>query len=306
MSLIDDYAWWASFPVDFYGLAVFRLPPDALLERLHATDEGQADGFGGLVDHFYAYLDATPDRYLSDFMPAGVVEATGTDGPWTLLFELGGLMSASDFRAASESSMAVAHYLNGAGVPGFTWYLDGKVRTAFRDFGGPRYGVAPTGLDEPLARLGLLDPPDSLDVPWVSGELALIEELSGVRVTEELLRGSRYRTALIPMDDEARRRGPFRRNAPEEPEIRDWARGIGVKVNEHGAIPASIVEMYEAADLERNPALGWRAVAGKDLTVSPVAGGAMIGRRRSIAAALVGLRRFVGGNGRESSHSHPR
>ncbi|WP_106401356.1 DUF6461 domain-containing protein [Actinocorallia populi] len=246
MSLIDDYAWWASFPVDFYGLALFRLPPDVLLERLHAVDEDETDGFGGLVGHFHTYLGATPDRYLSDFMPAGVVEAAGTDGSWTLLFELGGLMSASDFSIASESSMAVAHYLNGAGDPGFTWYLDGKIRTAFQSFGGPRYGAAPTGLDEPLARLGLLDPSNSFDVPWGPGQLALTEELSGIRITEELLRGSRYRTALIPMDDEARRRGPFRRVAPAESEIRDWARGVGIKINDHGAIPASIVEQYEA------------------------------------------------------------
>src|SRR5689334_11731667 len=149
MSLIDDYAWWASFPVDFYGLALFRLPPGALLERLHATDEDQADGFSGLVDHLYAYLRPTPDRYLSDFMPAGVIEVAGTDGSWTLMFELCGQMSASDFTTASEGSIAIVHYLNGAGVPGFDWYLDGEVRTAFRSFGESRYGAAPTGLDEP-------------------------------------------------------------------------------------------------------------------------------------------------------------
>lgn len=250
MSLIDDYAWWNSFPVDFYGLALFRLSPDALLERLHAVEEGEADGFSGLVGHFHGYLSATPDRYLSDFMPAGVVEAAGTDGPWTLLFELGGLMSASNFSTASQGSTAVAHYLNGAGDPGFTWYLDGKIHTAFQSFGRQGYGTEPTGLDEPLARLGLLDPPDSLDVPGDAGRLALTEELSGVRITEELLRGSRYRTVLIPMDDEARRRGPFRRTAPEESEIRAWARGMGIKVNEHGAIPASIIEQYEAFHLQ--------------------------------------------------------
>ncbi|WP_344238314.1 DUF6461 domain-containing protein [Actinocorallia libanotica] len=244
--MIDDYAWWAAFPVDFYGLALFQLPPEVVLERLHATDEDQADGFRALVDHFHAYLEATPDRYLSDFMPAGIVEATGTDGPWTLLFELGGLMSAADFTAASEGSMVMAHYLNGAGDPGFAWYVDRELRTAFQSLGGPRYGAEPAALDAALAHLGLPDASGPLAALWGSGELALIEKLSGLRVTEEFLRGSRYRTVLIPMDDEARRRGPFRRTASEESEIRDWARGIGIKVNEHGAIPASIIEMYEA------------------------------------------------------------
>jgi Lsr2 len=67
---------------------------------------------------------------------------------------------------------------------------------------------------------------------------------------------TRLRKALQPFVDAARKAGPSRRRGggprtttsrARSTNIRIWAKERGIKVNERGRIPASVVEQYDAA-----------------------------------------------------------
>jgi hypothetical protein len=63
---------------------------------------------------------------------------------------------------------------------------------------------------------------------------------------------SKLRDALKPFVDNARKRSATRRRSPaassraRSTDIRAWAKSRGIKVNERGRIPASVVEQYDA------------------------------------------------------------
>ncbi|WP_242906707.1 histone-like nucleoid-structuring protein Lsr2 [Actinomadura terrae] len=67
---------------------------------------------------------------------------------------------------------------------------------------------------------------------------------------------AKLRKAFAPYKDNARRaravgtrRGAGRGagNRERSAEIREWARSAGIKVNDRGRIPATVIEQYEAA-----------------------------------------------------------
>ncbi|MEV3926650.1 DUF6461 domain-containing protein [Actinomadura coerulea] len=87
-------------------------------------------------------------------------------------------------------SRVVSHYRNINAVTLFHWWEDGELRTQF-EWPVHRSGSSPDALVQTMAEVGFDLVGGSSDV---AGNLALAEELTGVRITADLLDTSPYDT----------------------------------------------------------------------------------------------------------------
>ncbi|MFD5143664.1 DUF6461 domain-containing protein [Streptomyces sp. NPDC058401] len=201
-----DYSWIRTSPSLFayaleggYTLTLVRgLSPARVLEVVGAEPAGVCEGFDDLVLAHTEILDVY--GYSPDVFLAGAFTVQGEGGDWTLVMEFGGDVGTRPrfMEALSAGSRAVSHTSNGGKpIDFFHWYEAGELRT---DFESPaaRTGSTPDELIGVLTELGLNptgDPYPGVDEK--AAVFALAERLTGVRVTEELLRDAVYVTGEV-------------------------------------------------------------------------------------------------------------
>ncbi|MGV4986850.1 DUF6461 domain-containing protein [Streptomyces sp. NRAIS4] len=205
-----DYAWIRSSPwFDYaletgYTLTLLRgVAPREVLRVMEAEPLGTCTGVDALIDRQDELLD--PTDYWDESFIAGVFTVPGQGGDWTLVLHVGegGMGMQSRFlEALSEGGRAVLHSSNG-GKPMhfFNWYEDGELRTTF-EWPTARYGSTPDALDLVMREVGFELSDDEGEtsgrVDTKAAAFALAERLTGVRVTEELLRDAEYQLGLVP------------------------------------------------------------------------------------------------------------
>lgn len=96
---------------------------------------------------------------------------------------------------ASAGTRVVSHYQNGKGGDHVNWWENGECRTSF-EWPWERFGSTPDDLVDAMTRVGFDLDPDGED-PGVPSKVALAEELTGVRVTADLLTHASYVTGYV-------------------------------------------------------------------------------------------------------------
>ncbi|MDX3239136.1 DUF6461 domain-containing protein [Streptomyces sp. ME03-5709C] len=205
-----DYAWirscpWFGYALDSgYTLTLARgVGPDGVLRVMGAEPQGTCTGVDALIERQDELLD--PVDYWDDSFLAGAFTVPGEGGEWTLVLHVGegGTgMRARFLEALSAGGRAVVHSGNG-GKPleFFHWYEDRELRTTF-ERPAVRQGSTPDALNPLIGEVGWVSPDGegeaSEGVDAKAAAFALAERLTGVRVTEELLRNAEYRLGLVP------------------------------------------------------------------------------------------------------------
>ncbi len=205
----DDYAWIRTSPVfrhaleTGYTLALVRgVAPGEVLRVMEAEPQGTCTGMEALIERQGELLDEAD--YWDDSFIAGAFTVPGTDADYTLvlLFDGGGAMRPRFLEALSVGGRAVVHSSNGGKpIHLFHWHEDGELRTTFES---PlaRDGSTPDDLNSVMREVGF-DLSDGeggtgATVDTKAAVLALAERLTGVRVTEELLRDAEYQLGYVP------------------------------------------------------------------------------------------------------------
>ncbi|GAA0968244.1 hypothetical protein GCM10009550_73270 [Actinocorallia libanotica] len=99
---------------------------------------------------------------------------------------------------ASVGTQIVAHYTDINALTYFHWWKDGEQRTMF-EYPATRSGTTPDALVEAMHRVGI----DTVNGTFsVTANLALAEEVTGIRITEDLLDNAVYTSSLIELPSE--------------------------------------------------------------------------------------------------------
>ena len=201
----DDYAWFRGYRrgslYEGYCLTLIKdLTPAEFLSRLDADIQGDFHGMDAFADRDREFQDSQ-DLY-GDYMLVGAAPALGPDGPWTLAVEINGTVGADHrfMAAASVGTRIVSHYLNVNALTLFHWWEDGDLRTFFE---GPRNrsGSTPDALLPTMSRIGYdLGAGEGSDL-GIPGMFALAEELTGIRITADLLDDAIYTAGIVTMPD---------------------------------------------------------------------------------------------------------
>ncbi|MFJ4846886.1 MULTISPECIES: DUF6461 domain-containing protein [unclassified Streptomyces] len=205
-----DYAWIRSVPwflcgMDVgYTLTLARGVAAAdVLRVMGAAPLGLCTGADALIEEQDELRD--PEDDWDDSFVAGAFTVPGDDGDWTLVLSLGegGMGMQSRFlEALSVGGRAVVHSSNG-GKPMhfFHWYEDGELRTTF-EWPAVRTGSTPDDLVPLMREVGFAvsreDEETDGRVDIKAAAFALAERLTGVRLTERLLRDAEYRLGHVP------------------------------------------------------------------------------------------------------------
>ncbi|MET9674816.1 DUF6461 domain-containing protein [Streptomyces sp. NPDC006482] len=213
----DDYAWIRSSALfrdaieGGYGLTLVRdVAPGDVLQAMGAEPQGTCAGVDALIQAHLNQRDATD--YWDDSFIAGAFTVPGTDGDWTLVlhFDGGVGMRARFLEALSAGGRAVTHSSNGgAPIDLFHWYEAGEHRTTF-EWPTARDGSTPDDLVPLMREVGFALPENGAGGESEDGDgegpstdtkaavLALAERMTGVRVTEELLKDAEYHLGHVP------------------------------------------------------------------------------------------------------------
>ncbi|MCF2532217.1 DUF6461 domain-containing protein [Yinghuangia soli] len=199
------YGWFDElFPdlAEAYCITLVEgIAPEELVRRLGgadgtaSTEWTESTGVSGLADAAFALLEESGDREQ--------LLAMTRVGAWTLLIEPNGYLGVSEDRAlpASVGTRWVSHFVNINGVDSFVWAEDGGLRLAFEPtFCESRWGSDPDGSLDAMRAAGFdfaPDPPDDY-APGLAC-FALAEHLTGVVLTEDLLRDGAFRCGRAPI-----------------------------------------------------------------------------------------------------------
>ncbi|MCF3131192.1 DUF6461 domain-containing protein [Streptomyces olivochromogenes] len=205
-----DYAWIRSSPLLRYALEtgytltlVRGVAPTEVLRVMQAEPQGTCTGADALIERRDELLD--PADYWDESFIAGAFTVPGEGGDWTLVLHVGdgGMgMQPRFLEALSAGGRAVVHSSNG-GKPMhfFHWYEDGVLRTTF-EWPTARDGSTPDALNSVMREVGFQLADDEGEtsgrVDTKAAVFALAERLTGVRVTEELLRDAEYQLGHVP------------------------------------------------------------------------------------------------------------
>ncbi|MFC4504921.1 MULTISPECIES: DUF6461 domain-containing protein [Streptomyces] len=205
-----DYAWIRSSPLfrsaleTGYTLSLVRgVAPGEVLRVMEAEPQGTCTGADALIKRQDELLD--PTDYWDESFLAGAFTVPGEGGDWTLVLHVGdgGMGMQSRFlEALSADGCAAVHSSNG-GKPMhfFHWYEDGELRTTF-EWPTVRGGNTPDALNSVMRDVGFELSDDEGEtnsrVDTKAAVFALAERLTGVRVTEELLRDAEYQLGHVP------------------------------------------------------------------------------------------------------------
>ncbi|MEU4493815.1 DUF6461 domain-containing protein [Streptomyces sp. NPDC023998] len=198
-----DYTWIRSSPLfrhaleTGYTLTLVRgVAPGDVLRVMEAEPQGTCTGVDALIERQEELLDATD--YWDESFISGAFTVPGASGDWTnvLHFDGGVGMRPRFLEALSAGGRAVVHSSNaGKPIHLFHWYEDGELRTTF-EWPTVRDGSTPDALNSVMREVGFDLSDDEGDtgarVDTKAAVLALAERLTGVRVTEELLRDADY------------------------------------------------------------------------------------------------------------------
>lgn len=205
-----DYAWvressWFRYAMDVgYTLTLVRgVAAAEVLRVMGAEPQGTCVGVDALVARQDELLD--PLDYWDDSFVAGAFAVAGAGGEWTVVlgFDSGVGMRPRFMEALSAGGRVVAHSTNGGKpIHQFHWYEDGELRTTFE---GPwwREGRTPDALNPLMREVGyaLTEEEEGAAGALVdrkAAAFALAERLTGVRVTDELVRDAEYVLGLVP------------------------------------------------------------------------------------------------------------
>jgi hypothetical protein len=204
-----DYAWIRSSLVfrhaleTGYTLTLVRgVAPGDVLRVMEAEPQGICTGADALIERQDELLDATD--YWDESFIAGVFTVPGEGGDWTLVLHFGdgGMgMRPRFLQALSAGGRAVVHSSNGGKpIHLFHWYEKGELRTTF-EWPTARDGSTPDALNSVMREVGFELSDDegetSERVDTKAAVFALAERLTGVRVTEELLRDTEYQLGHV-------------------------------------------------------------------------------------------------------------
>ncbi|MFF4330709.1 DUF6461 domain-containing protein [Streptomyces sp. NPDC001591] len=202
-----DYDWIHSpssvfqfaMEVGYTLTLVQGVPPKKLYALAGTEPNGTCQGFDELVQEHWELLDQF-DHWPESFLTGAFTVPTPA-GLWTLAVEFGGGLGTRDsfMEPLSYGTRAVCHSSNG-GKPMdfFHWYENGLLRTTF-EWPGDRTGTTPDDLNQLMREVGLNPSGDPYpDVDRKAATLALTERLTGVRLTEQMLREAEYLTAVVP------------------------------------------------------------------------------------------------------------
>ncbi|MFD8980545.1 DUF6461 domain-containing protein [Streptomyces sp. NPDC059564] len=209
-----DYGWIRSASSAFaYALEcgytmtlVGGVAPEDAFTMAGAAPGGVCRGLDALIERHVALLDES-DAWPESFLTGAFTVATATRY-WTVVLEFGGAlgMRSGFLGPLSNGTRVVSHSSNG-GKPMdfFHWYENGELRTTF-EWPADRTGRTPDDLNGLMREVGL-DPSGDEDpaIDHKAAVLALTERLTGVRLTEELLRDTTYLTAAVPEEPAAGR-----------------------------------------------------------------------------------------------------
>jgi hypothetical protein len=169
---------------------------------MEAEPQGTCTGVDALIERQEELLDATD--YWDESFISGAFTVPGAGGDWTLVlhFDGGVGMWPRFLEALSAGGRAVVHSSNGGKpIHLFHWYEDGELRTTF-EWPTARDGSTPDALNSVMREVGFDLSDDEGDngarVDTKAAVLALAERLTGVRVTEELLRDAEYHLGHLP------------------------------------------------------------------------------------------------------------
>ncbi|MEV5704540.1 DUF6461 domain-containing protein [Actinoallomurus sp. NPDC052274] len=198
----DDYAWFDDYRrgwlSEMYCLTLIKdLTPVEFLSRLDAEFQGDFTGMDAFAARDMEFQDSQ-DLY-GDYMLVGAAPLLGPDGPWTLAVEINGTVGTDDrlMATASAGTRIVSHYRNVNALTLFHWWEDGDLRTSF-ERPRSRSGSTPDALLSAMSRVGYGLGADGSD-PGVPGKFALAEELTGVRITADLLDDATYTAGIVTM-----------------------------------------------------------------------------------------------------------
>lgn len=208
-----DYAWIRTSPLfghmmeSGYTLTLIRgRTPGVVLRAMEAEPRGTGEGTAGLIEANDAHREDQGYDYWDDSYVAGAFSVPSGKGDWTLVLGFdGGLgLAAPCVEALSKGGRVVAHSSNG-GKPlhFFNWFEDGELRTTFEG-ASSRDGSTPDELVPLLREVGFPLTSEgehdetAPDVDEKAAVLALAERLTGIRVTEAVLRDAAYELGLVP------------------------------------------------------------------------------------------------------------
>jgi hypothetical protein len=214
----DDYLWFSEdYPLglNFCATLVHALNPDEAIAVLGGTDavdiagahrlDGAAEQVGypdpiGEDAAFHADLNSG-----LDFIAAADV------GGWTLIVEPNGFRCSTEesARLLSSNGELVSFYFNENTDPVLRWARNGDTLLTFDPSRGAgwREGSEPDRLVQVLETLGFdlsteeIDPDDPrwhYDEQWQARTLALMQHLTGVRISPEILENASFRCAAVP------------------------------------------------------------------------------------------------------------
>lgn len=208
-----DYAWIRNSPLfDHllewgYTLTFIRgRSPREVLRAVDAEPRGTGEGTAGLAEAEAAHREEVDGDEWEDSYVVGAFDTPGEKGDWTVVLGFDGGLGLPGVEKLSESGRVVVHSSNsGKPIHLFDWYEDGVLRTSFE---GPsaRHGSSPDELVPLLREVGFPVTPEGEhdeNAPDVdrfdrkAAVLALTERLTGVRVTESLLRDATYELGLV-------------------------------------------------------------------------------------------------------------
>ena len=214
----DDYLWFEEdYPLglNFCVTLVRGLTPDEVITRFGGTEAVDITGAHRLetAAEQIDYPDPmNDDGSFNADLGTGLdfIAATGADG-WTLIVEPNGLRCSSEesARLLSPGGELVSFYYNENTAPVLRWAHDSETLVTFDPSGGAgwRSGTDPDRLNPVLESLGFdlsteeLDPADPrwhYDEQWQARTVALMEHLTGVRISGDLLADATFRCAAVP------------------------------------------------------------------------------------------------------------
>lgn len=201
-----DYAWvgqWVEDMSQAYCLTLARgLTPAQFLERLGAQIEAPSrTGLELSVPSFEAW-----DRYQGQALLIGVTTVRGTDAEWALGLEENGFLGVTPEAIVplSAGTTVVSHHRNVGTGDDFYWVEDGDIRLYFQpESPAWREGSTPDAVAEQMRQAGfdLREDAEYNEEPYVrtGAAFALAEQLTGVRLTPELLDESLYLCGIAPV-----------------------------------------------------------------------------------------------------------
>jgi uncharacterized protein DUF6461 len=201
----SDYTWFSEHCPDLadaFCLTLVRgLTPAEVLRRIDVRQTTNLTGFGEMLRAYNAWATTIGNDLgrLTELFVAG----TSVDG-WTLAVEPNGFLGVTDEIAValSHGTSAVSVFRNVNVLNCFRWTEDGKVRLKFEPlFPTRREGSDADSLVEVMRQVGFdFREGDDRDIEnFIEAALALMEHVTGVRLTFAHLQSAQYLCGTAPL-----------------------------------------------------------------------------------------------------------